>query len=87
MKDGEYKTVARYSDPVSAHIAEGMLLENGIPAVVFGEVSSYPSFNVIDAIELKVFEADYDAALALLANPPADPATPEDASEAATPEA
>ena len=71
MKDGEYKTVARYTDPVSAHIAEGMLLENGIPAVVFGEVSSYPSFNVMDAIELKVFEKDYDAALALL-NAPAE---------------
>ena len=35
MRDGEYKTVARYADAVSAHIAEGMLLENGIPAVVF----------------------------------------------------
>ena len=71
MKDGEYKTVARYTDPVSAHRAEGMLLENGIPAVVFGEVSSYPSFNVMDSIELKVFEKDYDTAMALLANPPA----------------
>lgn len=73
MKDGEYKTVARYTDPVSAHIAEGMLLENGIPAVVFGEVSSYPSFNVMDSIELKVFARDYEAAMALLANPPAAP--------------
>lgn len=72
MKDGEYKTVARYTDAVSAHIAEGLLLENGIPAVVFGEVSSYPSFNVMDSIELKVFEADYDAALALLNAPSED---------------
>ena len=69
MKDGEYKTVARYADAVSAHIAEGMLLENGIPAVVFGEVSSYPSFNVMDSIELKVFEADYEKALELLNAP------------------
>ena len=69
MKDGEYKTVARYADAVSAHIAEGMLLENGIPAVVFGEVSSYPSFNVMDSIELKVFEADYDKAMELLKTP------------------
>ena len=69
MKDGEYKTVARYTDAVSAHIAEGMLLENGIPAVVFGEVSSYPSFNVMDSIELKVFEADYDKAMELLKTP------------------
>ena len=76
MKDGEYKTVARFTDPVSAHIAEGMLLENGIPAVVFGEVSSYPSLNVMDSIELKVFEADYDAAMALL-TAPADPEASE----------
>ena len=69
MRDGEYKTVARYADAVSAHIAEGMLLENGIPAVVFGEVSSYPSFNVMDSIELKVFEADYDKAMELLKTP------------------
>ena len=34
MKDGEYKTVARYTDAVSAHIAEGMLLENGIPGLL-----------------------------------------------------
>ncbi len=79
MKDGEYKTVARYADAVSAHIAEGMLLENGIPAVVFGEVSSYPSLNVMDSIELKVFEADYDAAMALLATPPTD-SSPEESS-------
>ncbi|MBO7117090.1 MAG: DUF2007 domain-containing protein [Bacteroidales bacterium] len=72
MKDGEYKTVARYTDAVSAHIAEGMLLENGIPAVVFGEVSSYPSLNVMDSIELKVFEADYETALALLNAPSGD---------------
>ena len=83
MKDGEYKTVARYADAVSAHIAEGMLLENGIPAVVFGEVSSYPSLNVMDSIELKVFEADYDAAMALLAAPPTE--TPTDSSSEDSP--
>ena len=77
MRDGEYKTVARYADAVSAHIAEGMLLENGIPAVVFGEVSSYPSLNVMDSIELKVFEANYEKALELL-NAPAEEA-PADA--------
>jgi len=79
MRDGEYKTVARYADAVSAHIAEGMLLENGIPAVVFGEVSSYPSFNVMDSIELKVFEADYDKAMELLKTPAEE--TPADDAE------
>ena len=61
---------------LSGRLFERMLLENGIPAVVFGEVSSYPSFNVMDSIELKVFEADYDAALALL-NAPAEAAPAE----------
>ena len=66
MRDGEYKTVARFSEATAAHIAEGMLLENGIPAVVFGEVSSYPCMNLVDPIELKVFAEDYEKALALL---------------------
>lgn len=71
MKDGEFKTVARYgySGATAAHIAEGMLVANGIPAFVFGEVSPYPSLNVSDAIELKVFAKDYDAAMELLNNP------------------
>ena len=29
MKDGELKTVARYTDEISARIAAGMLIENG----------------------------------------------------------
>ena len=69
MENDSFKTVMRYSDPISAHIAEGMLNENGIPAAVFGEVSSYPSMNLIDAIELKVRAEDYDAALSLLSTP------------------
>ena len=69
MENDGFKTVMRYSDPISAHIAEGMLLSNGIPAAVFGEVSPYPSANLIDAIELKVRTEDYDAALALLTTP------------------
>lgn len=67
MKDGEYVTVETYSDAMSAHITKGMLLENGIPAVVFGEVSSYPALNAAhNNIELKVFAKDYDAAMELL---------------------
>ena len=70
MKDGEFKTVATYGyDTVAAHIAEGMLVANGIPAFVFGEVSSYPSLNAVNPIELKVFEKDYEAAMELLNNP------------------
>ena len=69
MENEEFKTVMRYSDPLRAHIAEVMLLDNGIPAAVFGEVSPYPSANLIDAIELKVRAEDYDTALALLSTP------------------
>ena len=68
MKDGELKTVGKYLDPMSAHIAEGMLRENGIPAMVFGEVSSYPSMNFnSDPVELKVNAEDYEDAMTLLA--------------------
>lgn len=68
MKEGELKTVAMYSDPIIAHIAEGMLRENGIPAMVFGEVSSYPFLNWSpNQVELKVNAEDYDDAMTLLA--------------------
>jgi len=66
MKDGEFKTVAKYTDPMLAHIDEGMLRENGIPAMVFGETSSYPSIMQVDPVELKVNAEDYDQAMALL---------------------
>lgn len=63
----DFKTVAKFSDAMSAHITAGMLNENGIPAAVFGENSSYVSLNYVDPIEVKVNASDYDAALALLA--------------------
>ena len=64
----ELKTVAKFSDPMRASIAEGLLRSNGIDAEVFGETSSYPSFNAVEQnIELKVNEADYESALSLLA--------------------
>ncbi len=62
----ELKTVAKFST-MSAHITAGMLNENGIPAAVFGENSSYVSLNYVDPVEVKVNAADYDAAMALLA--------------------
>lgn len=63
----DFKTVAKFSDAMSAHITAGMLNENGIPAAVFGENSSYVSLNYVDSIEVKVNASDYEAALALLA--------------------
>jgi hypothetical protein len=63
----ELKTVAKFCDAMSAHITAGMLNENGIPAAVFGENSSYVSLNYVDPIEVKVNAADYDAAMSLLA--------------------
>ena len=43
-----------------------MLNENGIPAAVFGENSSYISLNYIDELEVKVNPEDYDQAMALI---------------------
>lgn len=64
----ELKTVARFSDPMSASITQGLLHSHGIMAEIFGEVSSYPSFNAADRdIELKVNAVDYDSALSILA--------------------
>lgn len=63
----DFKTVAKFSDAMSAHITAGMLNDNGIPAAVFGENSSYVSLNYVDPIEVKVNAADYEAALSLLA--------------------
>lgn len=66
MKE-EFKTVAKYSDPMSAEIAAGMLRSNGINAQVFGTTSSYPSINaVINSVELKVNAEDYEDAMKLL---------------------
>ena len=64
----EWKTVAKFGDPMLASISQGLLESNGIKAEIYGEVSSYPSFNVAEQnIELKVNEADYESALSLLA--------------------
>ena len=64
----ELKTVARYSDRMSADFAAGLLNANGIPAEVFGQASAYPSINAaIDGVELKVNAEDYESAKKLLA--------------------
>lgn len=63
----EFKTVAFFSDAMSAEITAGMLRSNGIQAQVFGQTSSYPSINAnINSVEVKVNAEDYDAAVALL---------------------
>ena len=62
----DLKTVARFNDRIQAEIVAGMLRENGVPEAVFGAVSSYPSMNLIDLIEVKVNSADYDLALKLI---------------------
>ncbi|MBE6232168.1 MAG: DUF2007 domain-containing protein [Bacteroidales bacterium] len=64
----DLKTVATFSDPMRASIAQGLLRSNGIEAETFGAVSSYPSFNVAEQnIELKVNAKDYESASSLLA--------------------
>ena len=69
MKE-EFKTVAKFSDPLSAEITVGMLRENGIPASVFGISSSYPSINAaLDPLEVKVNAEDYEEALRLVNTP------------------
>lgn len=64
----DLKTVATFADPMLASITQGLLQSNGIEAEVFGEVTSYPSFNAAEQnIELKVNAADYESALSILA--------------------
>ena len=55
-----------YEYPENRCICAGMLNENGIPAAVFGENSSYISLNYIDELEVKVNPEDYDQAMALI---------------------
>lgn len=70
MKE-EFKTVATFTDAISAEITAGVLRSNGIPAQVFGQATSYPSLNyAINALEVKVNVEDYDAALQILKQPP-----------------
>ena len=64
----EWKTVAKFGDPMLASISQGLLESNGIKAEIYGEVSSYPSFNVAEHnIDLKVNADDYESALSILA--------------------
>ncbi|MBR6882884.1 MAG: DUF2007 domain-containing protein [Bacteroidales bacterium] len=66
MATNDFKTVAKYSEPIPAEILAGMLRENGIPAAVFGASSPYPCLNYAQPIEVKVNAEDYERALALV---------------------
>ncbi len=67
MDSQKFRTVAEFSEPMSARITAAMLNDNGIPAAVFGDVSAYPSLGYAKGIEVKVNEDDYEKALSLLA--------------------
>lgn len=64
----EFKTVIKLNDPLSAQMVAGMLIENGIPAAVFG-MDSTALLNVVGQIEVKVNAADYDKAMELINTP------------------
>ena len=66
MATNDFKTVAKFSEPIPAEILAGMLRENGIPAAVFGASSPYPCLNYAQPIEVKVNAEDYERALALV---------------------
>ncbi|MBO4340353.1 MAG: DUF2007 domain-containing protein [Bacteroidales bacterium] len=63
----KFKTVARFQERTSADICAALLLDNGIPAGVFGADSSYPSLGYANPIEVKVNENDYEEAVRILA--------------------
>ncbi len=63
----EFKTVLKFNSPMSAEITAGMLRENGIPAQVFGQTSSYPCINeAMNNVEVKVRAEDYEEAMKLI---------------------
>ena len=69
MEDNkEFKTVAKFSDPLRAGIVAGMLNENGIPAAVFG-ADSTAMLNGVGNIDVKVNASDYEAAMELINTP------------------
>ena len=62
----QFKTVAKFSEPVPAEIVAGMLRDNGIPAGVFGASSPYPCLNYAQPIEVKVNADDFEKAVSLV---------------------
>ena len=70
----EFKVVAAFADQFSAEVTAGLLRDNGIPAQIFRQTSTFPCINAaLNSVEVKVNAEDYEAAKALLDAPPAEP--------------
>ena len=67
-REEDFKTVITVNDAISAQMVAGMLIENGIPAAVFG-ADSTAMLNGVGNIDVKVNAADYDAAMELINTP------------------
>lgn len=63
------KTVATFSYPYEAQIAQGVLESEGVMSQVLGESSVYPGFGNIKGFELQlvVNDEDYERAASILA--------------------
>jgi hypothetical protein len=73
-REDDFKTVITLNDAISARMVAGMLIENGIPAAVFG-ADSTAMLNGVGNIDVKVNASDYEYAMELI-NTPAE--VPED---------
>lgn len=73
-REDDFKTVITLNDAISARMVAGMLIENGIPAAVFG-ADSTAMLNGVGNIDVKVNASDYEVAMELI-NTPAE--VPED---------
>lgn len=67
-REEDFKTVITLNDAISAQMVAGMLIENGIPAAVFG-ADSTAMLNGVGNIDVKVNASDYDAAMELINTP------------------
>ena len=85
-REDEFKTVITLNDAISAQMVAGMLIENGIPAAVFG-ADSTALLNTVGNIDVKVNAADYDAAMELINAPGEDIDDAEEETEGEDPDA
>ena len=67
-REDDFKTVITLNDAISAQMVAGMLIENGIPAAVFG-ADSTAMLNGVGNIDVKVNASDYEAAMELINTP------------------
>ncbi len=69
MDDNDLIIIATFSFDWQAHIAQGLLNEEGIPCVIDNEIfgSLYPlGFNSIGGVNLRVFRRDETKAKAII---------------------